>query len=111
MQRRKGETHISGFRGLGLREFQCPNLNINKFTKCDQTQTIPEIAKRNGELTFWNFGIQGFGFSNTKRQYTTTSKFQKVKGSGTNTSGFRDSGFRGFKYQTTIHNNSRISKG
>jgi hypothetical protein len=61
-------------------------------------------------ITLRDFIIQGFGVSNAKQQHTTTPKFQKVKGCGTNTSGFQDLGFRVFKYQTTIHNNSRILK-
>jgi hypothetical protein len=61
--------------------------------------------------TLWDFKIQGFGVSNAKQQHTTTPKFRKVKGCGTNTLGFRDSGFQGFKFQTTTYNNSRIPKG
>jgi hypothetical protein len=55
--------------------------------------------------------LQDFRVSNTKPPYTTTPEFQKVKGCRTTTSGFRVSGFRGFKCQTTIHINSGIPKG
>jgi hypothetical protein len=58
-----------------------------------------------------DFKIWGFMVSNAKKQHTTTPEFRKVKGCGINTSGFQDSGFQGFKYQTTTHNNFQIMKG
>jgi hypothetical protein len=48
-----------------------------------------------------DFGFWDFGVSNTKPQYTTTSKFQKVKGCGTTTSGFWDFGVSNTKLQYT----------
>jgi hypothetical protein len=53
--------------------------------------------QKTNEVTFRDFGIRGFGVSNAKQQHTTTPEFRKVKGCGTNTSGFQDSGFQGFE--------------
>jgi hypothetical protein len=81
-----------GTRTLGFRECKCQNNHTNKPPKCEK--------REGGSHTS---GFPGF---NTKPPYTTTPEFRKVKGCGTTISGFRVSRFRGFKYQTTIHNNS-----
>jgi hypothetical protein len=129
MRKRKGETHISGFRGSGP-NIQHTTISRVPVFKHQHKQTF-ELRKGKVRLTFRDFGVQGFGVSKTKQQHTnsriaksercgptlsgfwdsgfrgfiakqqhtTTPEFQKVKGCGTNTSGFRDSGFRGLEKQ------------
>ena len=53
--------------------------------------------RKTKEVTFRDFWIRGFGVSNAKQQHTTTPNLRKVKGCGTNTSIFQDSGFQGFE--------------
>jgi hypothetical protein len=50
MRKGEGGTHeVSGFQGSELREFRCPNININKLLKCEKKER-------------WDphFGISGF---------------------------------------------------
>jgi hypothetical protein len=56
-------------------------------------------------LWFRGFGISGFHITNHSTQQLLN--FEKWMDVGPP---LRDFGFRGFKYQTTIHNNSRITK-
>jgi hypothetical protein len=88
-------------RDFGFRGFKCQITKHNN----------PRIPKeKNVELTFWYFRIRDFGISNVEPQHTTVPKFRKVKGHGTNTSGFWVSGFWGFKCQITEHNNPQSLK-
>jgi hypothetical protein len=50
-KKRKGNAQHIGIFGFGI-----PQLQKSKH----QTQTNPKIAKRNVELTFWDFGGSGF---------------------------------------------------
>jgi hypothetical protein len=50
---------------LESHEFKSQNLNHRQFPNCEK--------ERNVELTFWDFGVRGFGVSNTKQQHTTTT--------------------------------------
>jgi hypothetical protein len=53
------------------------------------------------ELTFRGFIIWDFGVSNVEPQHTIVPEFRKVKGCGTNISGFRVFGVSKFKQQNT----------
>jgi hypothetical protein len=94
VNRKECGTNISGFRGLESRDFNSQNINHKQFPKMQ--------IEKNVELAFYDFGFRGF-----KCQATThnNSRILKVKGCGTNTSGFWVSRFQGFKCQTISHTN------
>jgi hypothetical protein len=80
---KKGETHISGFQGSQLREFECPNININKLSK---------MQKRK-ELTFGDFGVWGFKCQTTTYNNSQILKGERVWDQHFGILGFRVSGF------------------
>ena len=110
MWKRKGWSHTLGFRGVELCNFWCPNIDIHKFPKREKEKVRP---------AFRDFGVQNFASFGTQPQHEQTYEMRFrtnisqncEKQWGTNISGFRDSGFRVFKYQTTIHYKSWILKG
>jgi hypothetical protein len=58
-----------------------------------------------------HFKISGFGVSNAKQKHTTIPEFRKVKGCGTNTSGYRDSGFgKTMELHKNVTSKSRMPK-
>jgi hypothetical protein len=128
MRKRQGGSHISGFQGSKLHEFRCPNININTLSKMRkrkggscisrisgfETSRVP-VSKHQHEQTsemrkerkvrpvFQDFRVRNF-VPVSKYQHKQT--FENAKNKGSNISGFQDSGFRGFKCQTTTYNNS-----
>jgi hypothetical protein len=97
LQKSKTSTHKQfhvgpTLRDFGVSGFQMPNNNTQQLPKCEK-------GERMWNQHFGISGFRGFGVSNTKQQHTTTPEFRKVKGCGTNTSGFQDSGFRGLEKQ------------
>jgi hypothetical protein len=96
-KRKESGTNISGFQGLESRTSKAKT----------STTTIPEMANRKEHGTNISFWISGFwGF---KCQATThnISRIPKVKGCGTNTSGFQVSGFQMSNHSS---HNPRIPK-
>jgi hypothetical protein len=89
VKRKERGTNVLGFQGSESRDFKTQNINHKHFPKLR--------IEKNVELTFRDFGFWGF-----KCQATThnNSQISKVKGYGTNTSGFR---VWGFICQTTSH--------
>jgi hypothetical protein len=92
---------LRGFRVSGFRDFKSQ-------TSTHNNSRILKVKRK------WDqhFGVSGFGISRLQKPNINTQQLPnlKMKRSGTNTSGFRGSGFRDFKSQTSTHNNSRIPK-
>jgi hypothetical protein len=101
IRKRKGETHILGFRGLELRKFRCPNINIYKILKCKKGKVRPI------------FQDSGFGTSQvlmSKHRHIQTFKMQKRGKVRPPFRDFRVQNFASSGVQTLTYTNFRNAK-
>jgi hypothetical protein len=83
----------SGFRGSKFRDFKKPNIKHKQILKLRKDKNV--------ELTFQDFGVRNPATSKVETSTTDNSQIVKRKERGTNILGFWNSGFWGFKCQTT----------
>jgi hypothetical protein len=114
-------ANISGFRHSGFREYKSQTSTHRISRICDKMSSTLSFGvwffvstksqssiDCNSRKVISTSGIRRSGFRECKCPNNHTYKPLKCR---KREGGSRTSGFRGFKYQTTIHHNSRIPKG